>query len=784
MIHVAYFNSRTDKTVKARVMTWADLTKELCSPAPRRVKKDGPGFTCAHYKPGAERGAAGVETLSAAVLDFDDGTQPEAVLERLVGLEAVAYPTFRDHPAHRRFRLVLPLAAACPAELGKSLWHAVNQACGGTSDPATKDVSRLSYLPAQPSDTAAWLAAHEKPPEREAAELLALFHGEPTRSLPVHQKGAVLSAEQWLERMPTAAPSDDVRERDSADNEPFALTREQLIEAAQRITIEGCRRMLERPDASASECWRDCVLLPLRNTAYRHPHREKDLYEAFNIASAQLPGDTSSNAVQWRARTKPAWHKPRTIGAFIGACMGSAPTAEGFGDVSDASIDRSSLDAYFYSAPDGLYIDRITRAMWPAKSVDASVKQWETREVRNADGTVKDVRIQPSKWLEKHRAVHQMTWLPGAGEIAEDVVIMEAGEVPSPGNRVFNLYRPPANFDGEALQAGKWLEHLRAIYPDDAEHLCRWMAYQVQQPAGKCNHALVLIGAPGIGKDTILEPLRHGVGPWNFADIKPGQLVARFNGYRRNKVIRVNEAHDTGDEITRHGMYEAAKVLIAAPPEVLMVDEKHRKEYAVPNKCGVIFTSNHPTDAMHLPADDRRHYVAASRANKETFTDEYWADLWAWYEAGGLGHAVAYLQDLDITTFNPKAPPPLTAAFWTLVSSGEAPEDGDLRDLIADVGSPFVLTLDDLIEKATGHMWEELRSPAKRRQWQHRLGRAGYVPVRNPGTTDGRWKIDGRNRAVYGQRDGTQAQHCAAVDAMSKKVREVREVRDSQSLIF
>lgn len=777
-MQVAYFNDKTDTAPKSRAVAWPDLAKQLCSPAPHRPEKNGPGFTCARYRPGSTRGTAGVESLSAAVLDFDDGTPPEAVLTRLSGLEAVVYSTFRDHPAHRRFRLVLPLAVECPVPQWAALWQAINHACGGCADTNAKDAARLSYLPAQPTDTAAWLAAHD---DKEGADLLILFNGEPKQAAPIHQTGAVLSVAEWLERAgiaPTPAHHDDAHSRDAT--EPLTLTRDQLIEAAQRITLEGCRAVLERPDASEGECWRDCVLLPLRNTAYWHRGRADDLREAFDIASQQLPGDTTGNAAQWEARTKPTGRNPRTMGTFLSACGGSAPTADGFGDALDAPIDRRSHDAFFYYAPAGMFIDRMTRDQWPATSVDSAVK-WETRKVLNTDGTEKEVRTPPSKWIKKHRAVHQMSWLPGAGEVADGVVIMEAGEVPSPGNRVFNLYRPPAVIDGDARQAGKWLDHLRAIYPDDADHLCKWMAYHVQQPAGKCNHALVLIGSPGIGKDTMLEPLVHGVGPWNFADIEPGQLVARFNGYRRNKIIRVNEAHDTGDEITRHGMYEAAKVLIAAPPEVLMVDEKHRKEYAIPNKCGVIFTSNHPTDAMYLPADDRRHYVAASKANKEMFTADYWADLWAWYHAGGLGHAVAYLQGLDLATFNPKAPPPLPPAFWTLVSAGEAPEDGDLRDLIAAVGSPLVLTLDDLIEKADSRMYEELRSTAKRRQWQHRLGRAGYLPVRNPGTTDGRWKIDGKNRAVYGQQGGTHAQHCAAISALVKKI---REVRDPQHQIF
>lgn len=754
----------------SQTLTWPALAELLTAHEPRE-EKDGPAWLPGVVVSGPRRTeyATPWTLLPLDIEQKKNGSAPPTLQDvadaaALWGLQCALATSHSHTPGSPRYRLVFALSRALQHSEVKPLAREVATLLGCTRclDESAMDPARIFYLPSCP-------------PDRISQAESRIIEGAP------------LNVDECLRSASTVALGDSIDPRkkqstecECTEAEPLSLTRDQLIEAAGRITLESCRAVLERLDASEGECWRDCVLLPLRNTAFWQPNRADDLQEAFEIASAQLPGDTTNNAAQWQARTKPTGRNPRTIGTFINACGGKVSTADGFVDAPNAPIDRSSCDAFFYFAPTGLFIDRTTREQWPAKSVDASVK-WATRKVRSEDGTEKEARTQPSKWIEKHRPVHQISWLPGAGEVADGVVIMEAGEVPSPGNLVFNLYRPPAVIDGNARQASKWLDHLHMIYPDDADHLCKWMAYHVQQPAGKCNHALVLIGSPGIGKDTMLEPLVHGVGPWNFADIKPGQLVARFNGYRRNKVIRVNEAHDTGDEITRHGMYEAAKVLIAAPPEVLMVDEKHRKEYAIPNKCGVIFTSNHPTDAIYLPSDDRRHYVAASKANKEMFTGDYWADLWDWYGAGGLGHAVAYLQGVELATFNPKAPPPLTPAFWALVSSGEAPEDGDLRDLIAAVGSPIVLTLDDLIEKADCRMLEELRSPAKRRQWQHRLGRAGYLPVRNPGTSDGRWKIDGKNRAVYGQQSGTYAQHCEAIGAISEKV---REVRDSRHQIF
>ena len=66
-------------------------------------------------------------------------------------------------------------------------------------------------------------------------------------------------------------------------------------------------------------------------------------------------------------------------------------------------------------------------------------------------------------------------------------------------------------------KAEPWIDHVRKVFPDDADHIIRWLAHRVQRPQEKINHALVLGGAQGIGKDTLLEPVKHAVGPWNFS---------------------------------------------------------------------------------------------------------------------------------------------------------------------------------------------------------------------------------------------------------------------------
>jgi hypothetical protein len=335
---------------------------------------------------------------------------------------------------------------------------------------------------------------------------------------------------------------------------------------------------------------------------------------------------------------------------------------------------------------------------------------------------------------------------------------------------VFNLYRPPDRPRGDALQAEPWLDHVHRIYPADAEHIISWLAHRVQRPGDKCNHALVLGGLQGIGKDTLLEPLKAAIGPWNWQEISPAQMLGRFNGWAKAVVVRINEARDLGD-VDRFAFYDHSKVIIAAPPDVLRVDEKHLRETYVANVCGVVITTNHLGDGLYLPADDRRHYVAWSQCRREDFNDDYWRDLYAWFGAGGIGHVCEYLATIDISDFNPKAPPPKTSAFWTIVAAGDAPEAGELRDVIDALEKPQALTVLRLADKAD-HMAlhglvEELRDRKQRRSLPHKLERVGYVPVRNPDADDGLFSINGRRQAVYALRSMTVAEQVRAARRVS-----------------
>ncbi|MGY3590136.1 primase-helicase family protein [Bradyrhizobium sp. USDA 4350] len=316
-------------------------------------------------------------------------------------------------------------------------------------------------------------------------------------------------------------------------------------------------------------------------------------------------------------------------------------------------------------------------------------------------------------------------------------------------------------------EASPWIDHVRYVFGEDALHITSWLAHRVQFPYQKVNHALVLGGPQGIGKDTMLEPVKAAVGPWNFSEVSPQQMLGRFNGFVKSVVLRVSEARDLGDT-DRYGFYEHMKTLTAAPPDVLRVDEKHMREHAVLNVCGVIITTNNK-DSMHLPSDDRRHFVAWSSRKKDDFTSDYWSRLYRWFASGGNEIVAHYLAHLDLSRFDAKAPPPKTQAFWEIVDSSRAPEDAEMADALDALCKPAAVTLGAVLVRATPDFSEWLRDRKNRRKIPHRFDECGYVPVRNPDATDGLWKIGNKRQVVYAQRELSrrdQIEAASKIDAL------------------
>jgi hypothetical protein len=432
--------------------------------------------------------------------------------------------------------------------------------------------------------------------------------------------------------------------------------------------------------------------------------------------------------------------------------------------VNGQEINLSDFRAYL---PVHNYIFMPCREPWPAASIDAV---FPPQVLTDAAGNpvMKGGKVQKlaaSRWLDRNQPAHQMTWAPGMPTLIPDRLVVDGGWLERSGVTCLNLYRAPRLVLGDVTKAQPWLNHVAKLYPVEVEasHVIRWLAQRVQQPEIKINHALVMGGEEGIGKDTLLEPVKRTVGPWNFHEVSPTQMMGRFNSFLKSTILRINEARDLG-EVDRFKFYDHLKVYAAAPPDVLRVDEKHLREHYIFNCVGVIISTNYRTDGIYLSEQDRRHFVAWSELRKTDFETGYFDRLWAWLDDGGAEHVAAYLNELDLSGFNPKQTPPKTEAWHAIVNIGHAPEGAELADAIDKLGNPTALLLDDLIGVAPALDW--LYAPKSRRIVGHRLEDCGYVRVDNPDSNQGLWRVKGKRCAIFARKDSSASDRLKAARAL------------------
>jgi hypothetical protein len=405
--------------------------------------------------------------------------------------------------------------------------------------------------------------------------------------------------------------------------------------------------------------------------------------------------------------------------------------------------------------------------------------------VIGTDDDGNEITIKAGTWIDQNQPVEMATWAPGMPMIITNRLIAEGGWIEREGVSCFNLYRLPTIKLGDASKAGPWIELVHKVYPDDAGHIIKWLAQRRQHPEIKINHGLVLGSRKhGIGKDTILEGAKRAVGPWNFKEVTAKQIVDDdFNPWRRAVILRVSEVKDMGD-VTRFELYDGMKTLLAEPSDVLECNEKYLKQHYVINCTGVVITTNYLTDGLYLPAEDRRHYVAWTECLPTDFAPGYWPKIWDWYNAGGDRHVAAYLDTLDLTNFDPKAPPPKTAAFWSIVNANRTSEETELQDALDKLGNPPAVTIagiKDVIDIGDlNSLWHWLGERKNRKGANHRLEKCGYRPVPSPDAENGLWRIGGQRRVVYAKDTLPLREQQAAAQALQREAAE-KEAKAKQA---
>jgi hypothetical protein len=473
-------------------------------------------------------------------------------------------------------------------------------------------------------------------------------------------------------------------------------------------------------------------------------------------------------------------------GGNVNSDPGKGQAADGEPQPTVDPVVGSDYKDFLAYLPHHTYIYRPTRDVtWTKEGVNAALP-WPNPAVVNG----KPKKIPPNVIIDRNAPIRCMSWQPGEPEVMTNCAVVAGGRIVKKRCHTYNLYQPPTLKPVEG-DASPWLDHVERIYPDDWGHIVDCLAFKVQHPGAKINHGLVLGGPPRIGKDAILVPVREAVGQWNVAEVSPEKVLGQWNDYQQSVICRISEAKDLGD-FNRYNFYEATKVLIAAPPDTVLVNGKYRPLIYISNVTLAVITTNHRVGALYLPRDDLRHYVCWSESKFEDFDKDYFNDLFGWYEnENGCAIVADFLMKRDLSRFNPKAPPKLTPAFWAMVDAEVAVETNELADLIdalgvkqenGEVERPKAVTVSMILSKASLGFSDWLRDRKNSRRIPHQFEQCGYVAFRNDADKrDGQWRIDDKRQVVYVQRELSNREAHDAIRALTAAAQKAAAEREKKT---
>ena len=372
---------------------------------------------------------------------------------------------------------------------------------------------------------------------------------------------------------------------------------------------------------------------------------------------------------------------------------------ESYFDLQDRrEVSRQTFNALFRHVP--------CKSIHTGRKVEASICFDENRQAMGA------------------KALVGVTYAAG-----EDVLVSRDGDLF--GNR-WRDARPDLQSQKASLKdISLWMDHCQALVPEQSEldHIFDVMAFKVQHPEIKVNHAILHAGDEGSGKDTFWAPFIWAVCGDHLKNrgIMDNNSVNSQWGYQlESEILIINELKEP-DAATRRQLANQLKPIIAAPPEMLPINRKGLHPYMMANRLFVLAFSNDPVP-ISLASQDRRWFCVWSTAPR--MESQKASLIWKWYRAGGFAAIGAWLKSRDVRAFNPAAAPGMTEFKANLIEHGMSMAESFLVEMMRErrgefsagvVGSPF----HSLCDRVAGQAPAGVKVPQA--ALLHALKEAGWI---------------------------------------------------------
>jgi hypothetical protein len=365
-------------------------------------------------------------------------------------------------------------------------------------------------------------------------------------------------------------------------------------------------------------------------------------------------------------------------------------------------IEKSEWYRRFaYIQDDESYFDMQDRREVSRQTFNALFRHISCNSIHTARKVEASICFDENRQANGAKALVGVTYAAG-----EDVIVTRDGDLY--GNRWRDARPELSGAKNESI--AMWMDHCEELVPeaDELEHIFDVMAFKVQHPEIKINHAILHAGDQGSGKDTFWAPFIWAVCGNHSKNrgIMDNNSVNSQWGYQlESEILIINELKEP-DAATRRQLANQLKPIIAAPPEMLPINRKGLHPYMMANRLFVLAFSNDPVP-ISLDSQDRRWFCVWSAAPR--MDSDKAKKMWDWYRAGGFAAIAQWFCARDVSRFNPSAPPMWTEFKANLVEHGMSMAESYLVEMLRNrtgefsrgvIGSPFHSLCDRLAGSA------------------------------------------------------------------------------------
>jgi Family of unknown function (DUF5906) len=228
------------------------------------------------------------------------------------------------------------------------------------------------------------------------------------------------------------------------------------------------------------------------------------------------------------------------------------------------------------------------------------------------------------------------------------VTFLPAG--PKEVNQCLNLWQGW----GVEPKAGDWSligEHIESVLAggneEFADYIIRWIAWAIQNPAAQAEVALVLIGAKGAGKGTLVRCLQRIFGAHAFQVTSREHVIDKFNGHLQDCVLFIaDEAYWGGDK----RCVGRLQGMITEP--TLPIERKGLDVFEVRNFLHIVMLAE--PGWVILAGRYERRYATLAVSTVKRGDKAYFRALHKQIEDGGAEAMFDDLQRMDLNGWHPR----------------------------------------------------------------------------------------------------------------------------------